>query len=169
AALRALAPGRAGPRVVAASLSFASATPRRALGFFPILSLLADAVPLESRDGHVIAAARRAGAGRVVQLGYDATWRWRLAGSGDAPAAHRDYWSAVVSAAAYRAAKRIASATTQNADAAPLASLYADLGAPTPATASVLHVTPGLRWWMFAILAALLLAEWGSRRLRGAR
>ena len=167
-ALRALAPGRAGPRVSAASLSVASATPRRALGFFPIVSLASDAVPLESRDGHVIAAARRSGAGRVVQLGYDETWRWRLAGIGDAPAAHREYWSSVVSAAAYRAATPLVAASPA-ADAAPLASLYADLGAPTPPTAATLHVTPGLRRWMFAVLAMLLLAEWASRRLRGAR
>jgi len=166
--LRALAPGRTGPRIAAASLSFASTTPRRALGFFPIVSLASDAVPLESRDGRVIVAARRAGAGRVVQLGYDETWRWRLAGSGDAPTAHRDYWSTVVSAAAYRAATPVAS-ESQTGDATPLASLYADLGAPTPPTAATLHVTPGLRWWMFAALALLLLAEWASRRLRGAR
>lgn len=166
--LRALAPGRLGPRIAAASLSFASATPRRALGFFPVLSLAADAVPLESRDGRVIAAARRAGAGRVVQLGYDETWRWRLEGASDAPAAHRQYWSQVVSAAAYRAATPIEPAL-RNGDGAPLASLYADLGTPTPPTASSLHVTPGLRWWMFAVLALLLVAEWASRRLRGAR
>lgn len=167
-ALRALAPGRAAPRIAAATLSFASTAPRRALGFFPIVSLATDAVPLEARDGRVIVAARRAGAGRVVQLGYDETWRWRLAGSGDAPSAHRDYWSTVVSAAAYRAATPVAS-EAQSDDAAPLASLYADLGAPTPPTAAALHVTPGLRWWMFAALALLLLAGWASRRLRGAR
>jgi hypothetical protein len=165
--LRALAPGRTGPRVAAASLSFANATPRRALGFFPIVALASDAVPLESRDGRVIAAARRAGAGRVVQLGYDETWRWRLAGSGGAPAAHRDYWSAVVSAAAYRAAKPIAGARAS--DAAPLASLYADLGAPSVPRAAPLHISAGLSWWMFAPFALLLLAEWSSRRLRGAR
>ena len=167
-ALRALAPGRAGPRVLASSLSFASAAPRRGLGFLPILALASDAVPLESRDGHVIAAARRVGAGRVVQLGYDETWRWRLAGRGDAPAAHRAYWSAVVSAAAYRSAKPIGTAMPLG-DAAPLASLYADLGVPTTPAAATLHVTPGLRWWMFAMLAVLLVAEWVSRRLRGAR
>ena len=89
-ALRAIAPGRAGARVPAASISFASAAPRRALGFFPVLALASDAVTLESRDGRSAAAARRVGAGRVVQLGYDDTWRWRLAGAGDAPAAHRD-------------------------------------------------------------------------------
>lgn len=169
AALRALAPGKLGTRVPAASLSFASGTPRRALGFYPIVALASDAVALESRDGRVIAAARRAGAGRVVQLGYDETWRWRLGGSGDAPAAHREYWSAVVSAAAYRATVPTVSVSSENSDAAPLAALYAALGAPTAPVAAALHVTPGLRWWMFAVLALLLLAEWGSRRLRGAR
>ncbi len=124
-------------------------------------------MPLESRDGRVIAAARRAGTGRVVQLGYDDTWRWRLGGAGDAPAAHRAFWSSVVSSAAYRAATPIAAG--QGGDAAPLASLYHDLGAPTPPVAATFHVTPGLRWWMFAALAALLLTEWASRRLRGAR
>ncbi|HEV7705652.1 MAG TPA: hypothetical protein VGO46_15250 [Gemmatimonadaceae bacterium] len=168
ASLRALAPGRAGPRIAAASLSFASTAPRRALGFFPILALASDAVSLESRDGHVVAAARRVGAGRVVQLGYDETWRWRLAGTGDAPGAHREFWSSVISAAAYRATAPVASAA-QNGDAAPLASLYASLGAPSAPSAAGLHVTAGLRWWMFAALALLLFAEWASRRLRGAR
>jgi hypothetical protein len=165
-ALRAIAPGRAGARVPAVSISFASATPRRALGFFPVLSLASDAVALESRDGRIAAAARRVGAGRVVQLGYDETWRWRLAGTGDAPAAHRDYWSSVVAAAAYRATTR-AAATLD--DAAPLASLHAALGEPTAARGTPAFVGARLPWWMLAALAALLLAEWGSRRLRGAR
>lgn len=168
ASLRALAPGRSGARVAAASLSFATSTPRRALGFFPVAALASDAVALESRDGRVIAAARRVGAGRVVQLGYDETWRWRLAGTGDAPAAHRDYWSAVVSAAAYRATMPIEGAALAG-DAAPLAALYADLGAPSAPRAPSLRMSAGLRWWMFALLALLLLAEWSSRRLRGAR
>ncbi|MGE5729255.1 MAG: hypothetical protein ACM34L_11680 [Gemmatimonas sp.] len=168
ASLRALAPGRPGTRVAAATLSFASATPRRALGFFPITALASDAVPLESRDGRVVAAARRVGAGRVVQLGYDETWRWRLAGTGDAPAAHREYWSTVVAAAAYRATVPVESARLAG-DAAPLAALYADLGAPSAPHVPALRISPGLRWWMFALLALLLLAEWTSRRLRGAR
>jgi hypothetical protein len=166
-ALRALAPGHAGPRIPASTLSFASNAPRRALGYFPIVGLATDAVPLESRDGHVIAAARRVGAGRVVQLGYDETWRWRLAGSGDAPGAHREYWSSVIAAAAYRAT--VPRASVHNDDAAPLASLYASLGAPSTPSAAALSVTAGLRWWMFVALALLLLAEWASRRLRGAR
>jgi hypothetical protein len=165
-AFRAISAGRAGARVPAASISFASATPRRALGFYPVLSIASDAVALESRDGRIAAAARRVGAGRVVQLGYDETWRWRLAGTGDAPAAHRDYWSSVVAAAAYRATARTA-ATLE--DAAPLASLHAALGDPTVAHGALAIVGARLPWWMFAALAVLLLAEWGSRRLRGAR
>jgi len=168
-ALRALAPGRVGSRVPAASISFASATPRRALGFFPIVSLAGDAVALESRDGRVAVAARRVGVGRVVQLGYDETWRWRLAGTGDAPAAHREYWSQLISAAAYRATKPIAGSRAANADAAPLASLYAALGPPTVAHGTPVIAGARLPWWMLAALAALLLMEWGSRRLRGAR
>jgi hypothetical protein len=105
--------------------------------------------------------------GRVVQLGYDETWRWRLAGTGDAPAAHREYWSSVVSAAAYRATSPVAAARTS--DAAPLASLYSDLGAPSAPRAVPLAIGAGLHWWMFVALALLLLAEWTSRRLRGAR
>ncbi|MEP7066164.1 MAG: hypothetical protein ABI889_09045 [Gemmatimonadota bacterium] len=167
-ALRALAPGRAGTRIAAASLSFAGSTPRRALGFYPVVGLAGDAVPLESRDGYTIAAARRVGAGRVVQLGYDDTWRWRLAGTGDAPGAHRDYWSSVVSAAAYRATKPVEGASRLG-DAAPLALLYADLGAPGTPLAAALQGAPGLRWWMFVALALPLLSEWASRRLRGAR
>jgi hypothetical protein len=165
-AFRSMAPGGIGARIPAASLTFAADAPRRALGFFPVLALAPDAVALESRGGHVAAAARRVGVGRVVQLGYDESWRWRLAGSGDAMAAHGDFWSAVVSSAAYRAAAPIAAA---RGDAAPLASLYAALGPPVaPGRASAVGGS-GLPWWMFAALAVLLLGEWGSRRLRGAR
>ena len=69
------------PRPVARSASFRSSR--------------SPATPCRSRRATAASslAARRAGAGRVVQLGYDETWRWRLAGSGDAPTAHRDYWS----------------------------------------------------------------------------
>jgi len=168
-ALRAVAPGRVGTRVPAASISFASATPRRALGFYPIVSLAADAVTLESRDGRVAVAARRVGVGRVVHLGYDETWRWRLAGTGDAPAAHREFWSQLISAAAYRATNPVAGVRATTADAAPLASLYAALGPPTAAPGAPVVAGARLPWWMLAALAVLLLAEWGSRRLRGAR
>jgi hypothetical protein len=61
----------------------------------------ADAVVLESRDGVAMIAARRLDAGRVMQVGYDETWRWRMAGGDESTAAHREWWSRLVAAVAY--------------------------------------------------------------------
>lgn len=168
AALAPLAAGRAGVRVPPAAIAFADSTPRRALGFFPVGALARGAVPLEVRDGHIIAAARRVEAGRVVQVGYDETWRWRLAGSDNAPDAHRAWWSAVVGSAAYRAAHPITVDTT-TIDPAPLAATVAALGAPTTPISAERAPLPArrLRPWMFALLLATLLGEWASRRIRG--
>ncbi|HEU4586507.1 MAG TPA: hypothetical protein VFR95_12210 [Gemmatimonadaceae bacterium] len=162
-----IAAGPAGARQSAASISFADSAPRRALGFYPIAAR-DGAVELESRDGAAVVAARRAGAGRVVQVGYDATWRWRLQGGGDSPEAHRDWWSQVVGSAAYRASRPLA-INEDALDPAPLVATYAALGepiAPEHATARP-AVRPVLRGWMLIALLAMLLAEWASRRLRG--
>jgi hypothetical protein len=168
-ALAPLAAGRAGARISPATIAFADSAPRRALGFFSIGALARGAVPLEVRDGHVAAAARRVEAGRVVQVGYDETWRWRLAGSNDAPEAHRAWWSAVVGSAAYRAAHSIAVDSTAT-DPAPLAATVAMLGAPTAPISSGRAPlrAHGLRPWVLVLLLAALLAEWTSRRIRGA-
>jgi hypothetical protein len=168
AALAPLAAGRAAARVPSAAISFADSAPRRALGFFSIGALARGAVPIEARDGHVAAAARRVEAGRVVQVGYDDTWRWRLAGSDDAPEAHRAWWSAVVGSASYRAAHAV-SVDTASVDPAPLAATVAALGAPVaPIRAEGTPIPAlGLRPWMLALLLATLLGEWTSRRIRG--
>jgi hypothetical protein len=169
--LAALAPGTAGARVPATSLAF-TGTPRRALGFFPVMRLARDAVVLERQGNHVAAAAWRVGAGRVVQVGYDETWRWRLAGDDDAPDAHRAWWSAIVSSAAYRAAHPVAAGDTAM-DAAPLVATVAALGSPISSAAGLssgraaLPRARELRLWMLVLLFALLLGEWTSRRLRG--
>ncbi len=183
-ALAALAPARQGPEIRAATLAFASASPRRALSFFP-LQLRGDALPLEARDGRVAAAARRAGAGRVVEVGYEETWRWRLGGGTEAPEAHRAWWAAVVASAAYRpvTGRGAGSAPGRAGDgdpvrgagadlsrAAPRAAIFGALGAPAPAGAPTPtpprpRVPSGLA---AGIVLALLLVEWGSRRLRGA-
>lgn len=163
-----VAPGRVGARVRAAAISFADSAPRRALGFYPVETAVPDAIPLEERDGVLLAAARRVGAGRVVQVGYDETWRWRLQGGGNSPEAHRAWWSAVVGSAGYRAAHSL-EVERFSLDPAPLAATFAALGNPSaarlpePAASS----TPGLRRWMLFLLLAMLLMEWASRRLRG--
>jgi len=174
APLAALAPGRVAPRAAGVAGALASAEPRRGLALLPVARLKPDAVPLERRADAVAAAARRAGAGRVVQVGYDETWRWRMLGGDEAASAHRRWWSAVVGGAAYAPAVARAGWDRRSPDAtppdpAPYASTVAALGAPRPAApaAATPHGT-GVPWWLFFPIAAALLAEWGSRRLRGA-
>ncbi len=159
--------GRAGARIRAASMAFADDRPRRALGFLAIATR-DDAVPLEERDGRVAAAARRVDAGRVVQLGYDETWRWRLAGGAQALDAHRSWWSALVSSVAYRAAVPIRRDAAD--DDAPLARLVEALGPSSSTTAEASARARGLPspLLLFTLLSLLLLAELASRRLRGA-
>ena len=163
----AIAPGRVGEWVQASAHTFVGATPRRALGHFGLAALDPGAVVIEMRDGRPAVAARRVAAGRVIQLGYEDTWRWRLAGGDDAPDAHRAWWSAIVGAAAYRPSRPFAVSDTL--DVAPLAQTVAALG--SPAVRSVARAAPprpgGLRPWMIALLFAMLLLEWGSRRRRG--
>jgi hypothetical protein len=162
-----VAAGRIGPRSRATTLTFVEGAPRRALAFRS-LAPRSDAVVLEQQGGRVAAAARRTASGRVIQLGYEDTWRWRLAGGANAVAAHRDWWSGLVSAVAYRAAIPVASPVPN--DAAPLAALVSALGPPTP---NATRDSSTERWrpsptLLFSAIIALLLAELASRRLRGA-
>ena len=159
-----LAPGAVGARFRPAVL------PRDTLelgstGFFPVTSLKPDAVALERRTGGVAIAARRVGAGRVIQVGYDDSWRWRMAGSAGSENAHREWWSHLVAAVAYAPeAPRSSAATTASA---PLAFLVDRIG---PARASPPEGSgrgPIDRRLLLSLIMILLLLEWGSRRLRG--
>jgi hypothetical protein len=149
----------------------AGATPRNGLGAFRIVSLRPDAVILESRDTAPLVAARRVDAGRVLQSGYDETWRWRMAGGDEAAAAHREWWSRLVAAVAYAPLVARPRALDVAVDEAPYASLIDALG---PATALDRHLTRStdplaVDRLLFALLVMSLLIEWTSRRLRGAR
>ena len=88
---------------------------------------------------------------------------------GDAPAAHRDYWSAVVSAAAYRADEAHRGRARRTMPRRSRRSTRTSARRALRTRRRLRHRARGLRWWMFALLALLLLAEWASRRLRGAR
>ena len=158
-ALPAIAPARAGaptrgPRsdVVVTRDS----RPLRALA-----SLRADAVVLERRDPLVAVAARAEGGGRVVQMGYDDTWRWRMEGGATAVADHRAFWArALESAAPERGVLPPAG------EGAPRARLVAAWG-PMSA-APVGPGGQGDRRWLWPLVALLLVAEWASRRTRRA-
>jgi hypothetical protein len=126
------------------------------------------AVAVERRNGKLLVAARRYYAGRVMGVGYDQTWRWRMMGGDNGLAEHGALWSRLVASAIsqpYLASRRLTTGS------APLVALHAALGAPTavaharppalPASAPT-HALAGLA-------LASLLAEWLLRRSRGAR
>ena len=165
--LAALAAGRLGARTRPTTSTFVEGAPRRALAFRTI-ARRPDALVLEEHGGRAAVAARRSESGRVIQLGYEDTWRWRLAGGGNAVEAHRDWWSGLVAAVAHRAT--IPASTDVPNEAAPLAALVTALGPPAPHD---LRGDAGARWFpspalLFSVIIALLLAEIASRRLRGA-
>jgi len=166
----AIAPGRASARVAGVAGAVTSAAPRTGLGGFPVSSPGADAVVLESRDDMVMIAARRVDAGRVMQVGYDETWRWRMAGGDESAAAHREWWSRLVAAVAYAPLIPRGSGMT-SIDETPLASLVEALGPPTTMDGRPATRTDRARvtWMLFLLAAASLLVEWTSRRFRGAR
>ncbi|HTJ23008.1 MAG TPA: hypothetical protein VL383_11470 [Gemmatimonadaceae bacterium] len=159
-----LAPGRFGARTRPSALP-PDTIGLGATGFYPVRALEPNASVLDQRAGGVSVAARRVGAGRVIQVGYDDSWRWRMAGGPDAEAAHRAWWSRVAGGVAYVPVGRLAAEDGYGA-AAPVAHLVERIG---PARATVQRA--GSRGVdsriLMAIIMILLLTEWGSRRLRG--
>ncbi|MEO8450401.1 MAG: hypothetical protein ABI647_11450 [Gemmatimonadota bacterium] len=167
APLRAGAPGE---RQSAPVFEVGAAEPRRALALVPIVHLAVGALPLERRGSVVAIAAQRVGAGRVLQLGYEDTWRWRMSGPEGAVLAHRAWWTSLVGSVAYRASVPLAPRAPAND--APRARMVAALGPPDPSVPSPARDSYGDRparpwWWLFAVAAGALVAEWARRRRRG--
>lgn len=100
-ALARVAAGRPGGALPGASRELGGPTPRAGLPLQPIVSLVDDALVLEHRGDAAVVVARRVGAGRLVQLGYEESWRWRMGGAEGAPEAHRRWWSELVASVAY--------------------------------------------------------------------
>ena len=134
-------------------------------GFYPVARVSGDAVVLEKRSDGIAVAGRRVGAGRVLQVGYDDSWRWRMAGATGSEAAHREFWSRLVSAVAY--APTVASGR-ERAVAAPTAFLVDQLGPPRDAAPDA-PSAPVDRRILLTLMIILLITEWASRRLRGLR
>ena len=135
-------------------------------GFYPV-SLRSDGIALEKRPEGIAVAARRVGAGRVIQVGYDDSWRWRMAGVNGSERAHREWWSRVVASVALAPTTPTVASPAAFA-AAPVALLAEQLGPPRALGRSV-PAPPIDRRWLLALTMALLLVEWASRRLRGLR
>ena len=172
-ALAALAPARVAGRVQPQGVASGGPATLATLGYFALRPVSERVVRLDERNGDVAVAAHRVGAGRVLQVGHDETWRWRMAGGDDGPAAHRAWWGAMVSAAAFAPVVRTGRVPAAHSfgDDAPLAALAAVLGAPA-ATRPIAAETPADRSRLEMLLLALalvaFLSEWASRRFRGA-
>jgi len=168
ATLAPILPARRSAAVTPLLGAFASEAPRRALAGNALANIRDDAVVLEKSGTSARIVGARVDAGRVLMLGYDDTWRWRMEGDDAAPNAHRRWWSSLVSSVAY--APLVQLTDVARADEAPLAALVAALGPSTYDFRASSDVA-GVPWnaIFFAIFCLMLLAEWASRRLRGVR
>lgn len=165
--LSALAAGTSGARTHPATQAAQAVDTARlgSTGFYPVAQLRPGALVLERRARGISIAARRLRAGRVLQIGYDDSWRWRMAGAPGSERAHREWWSRAVSSVAYIPSP--APPVAKVASSAPLAYLIDRLGPPRAAPPGRGGGTdPRL---IAALMMILLLAEWTSRRLRGVR
>jgi len=165
--MAALAPGALGTRVRPA-VEPKDTISLGATGFYPVSALRQDGIELERRADGIAIAARRVGAGRVVQVGYDDSWRWRMAGGTGSVAAHREWWSRVVGSVAYVPV----GGPRPQADverSAPLAAMVDRLGPARTGPPSGGPMGPLDRRLFITLIMILLLTEWASRRLRGLR
>jgi hypothetical protein len=133
-----------------------------------VTSLNAGGVPLDRRADGVVLAARRVGAGRVLQVGYDDSWRWRMAGAQGSERAHREWWSRLVASVAYVPASPPRSSSDVES-AAPLARMVDRLGPAQAMRDTGADRPPIDHRLLLAMILILLIVEWGSRRLRGLR
>jgi len=176
-AFAAMLPGAAGTVIPEKPSGLDSIAPLQSLALIPIVQLKREAVPMESANGQTAVAAVRVGHGRVLQVGYLDTWRWRMGGTGaeagdsaavaDLPRAHRSWWSGMVSSVAYAPHWSIASNGVL--DPAPLATLVGALGeaAPQSRVRSTRLGNPRLLAALFVLAIVSMLLEVASRRLRG--
>jgi hypothetical protein len=135
-------------------------------GYYPVASLSRSAVPFERRSGGVSIAARRVGAGRVIQVGYDDTWRWRMAGGPGSEIAHRAWWSRLVSGVAYAP---LSVAGDSGTSSAPVATMISRIGPARPLPAGARGRAPIDARIYMTLIMILLSVEWASRRWRGLR
>jgi hypothetical protein len=166
--LRTASVGRTMP--IAAGIAATGLVSIATLALSPVTGLPNDAVTLDSRAGTVAVAARRIGAGRALQFGYQDSWRWRMEGGDNSLRDHRAWWTGMVSSVAYAPRSRLAGAAT-SPDDAPVAGLVAAIGPRTVGSGVAEEAVNPTHWmtWLFTLLSLALIAEVASRRLRGTR
>lgn len=168
ARLQSFAPLRVSSRVPSPrQTSMDGDTVSRASAPFTRLDIRPTAVAIERRGSDITVAAMRVDFGRVIQIGFADTWRWRMQGSQQSLVDHRDWWSGHVADVAY--APRISNTAAGN-DGAPYADFVSIAGLPLtilPSAGRVGESSSELIWIL--LLFGLLMTEWTSRRLRGAR
>jgi hypothetical protein len=160
-------PGTTGPLIRNGDFTLDTLKPREALALMPIGRLKPGAVSVEVRNGQTAIAAQRLGKGRVLQVGYLDTWRWRMGGIDDPASLYRGWWSNMVSSVAY--APRTALPVNVTTDQTPMVTLVETLGRPTHVVAEAASFLndPRLLAVLFSFLMAAFFIEWASRRLRG--
>ena len=170
-AMSSLRAGSVGPvsqvaRGILANSSVSLAT----LALSPITGLKNDAVTLDKRGGAVAVAARRVGAGRSLQLGYEDSWRWRMGGGENSLRDHRGWLTGLVSSVAYARRTPLVRPLLP-ADDAPVAQLVASIGPRSAGSGVARQTVNPTHWlaWLFTLLSLALIVEVASRRLRGAR
>jgi hypothetical protein len=162
-ALRDLLPAR-GAHLTAEVGALLGPTPREGLSA-RTFRVRGGSVTIDRRGPSPVIVGRRVGSGRVLAVGYEDTWRLRMAPPDEsAPEAHRAMWSSLVASVAN---VRLLPLDVTGADEAPFASTVAALGPPARGTPD-----DATRHWpwiaiLAGIAAAALLGEWLSRRLRG--
>jgi hypothetical protein len=131
----------------------------------------ADVFTVLDRRANGDVRASRVGSGRVIRVGYADLWRERMTDRGTIPdpvAEHRAFMARTVAAVAY--APRLEAGPDAFADPAPLADLVDRIGPQTRVTDDLSPLRGDVpSSVLFGLLLASLLAELGSRRLRGAR
>lgn len=134
---------------------------------FAAIPLGPDVVSIEARGGGTAVAARRVDFGRVIQVAFTDTWRWRMQGAAGAISDHRDWWSNILSQVVYT--KRV-SAGARDDNASPYSDLIEIAGAPVAEIGNSMPLgqRSGEMLWL-TVVCALLITEWTSRRLRGVR
>ncbi len=174
AALAPLRAGGVGSALAGIPGALRSALPTEGLAFTPVTGLASDAVVMarSAREGAPVAvAARRVGAGRVIQIGFEQTWEWRMLGGDNAVLDHRDWWRSMLQRVAWSSVAAVEERWMPlPGNAAPLADLVARLGPPAdaygPDSETLANAAPPV--WLLVVALTALLGEWWSRRLRGA-